>query len=179
VSFLTHASGNNTAAGGNDASTATQQQRSCVSIRVVLSPLQAASTEQALPIKSTQKQDAAVFKVCSKQQTPIPRKTAAAGASSHAHEVVLLVPLQESNTTTTAQAPARSNTTSAQNSRRNMAARAAASQPLLLTLYAEQQLDRTTYLWTASQLVMPGKTCLMLFVNFKSNFIVRLATATD
>jgi hypothetical protein len=74
------------------------------------------------------------------------------------HEVVLLVPLQETNTTRAAQVPAHSTSTSAQNSSSNMAAPAAARQPQLLTLYAEQQLGRTTYLWTASQLVMPGET---------------------
>jgi hypothetical protein len=162
VSFLTHGPGNNTTAGGIDARTATQQQRACVSIRAVLSPLPAASTEQSSPIKSTSQQGAAVFRICSSQQTPNSSKTAAAGALPHVREVVLLVPLQETNTTTAAQAPASDNTTNTQNSSSNMAAPAAASQPQLLTLYAEQQLGRTTYLWTASQLVMPGTTCLTM-----------------
>jgi hypothetical protein len=157
VTFVTHTAGNKTVAGGNNVHTATQQQRSCVIIRAVLSPLQAASKEQALSIKSSLQQGAAAFNICSAKHTAKPKKTAASEPASHVREVLLLVPLQEANTTTAGTAATHSTSTSAQNSSSNSAAPAAASQPLLLMLYAEQQLGQDTYVWTASQLLMPGK----------------------
>jgi hypothetical protein len=90
---------------------------------------------------------------------------------------MLLIPLQDTNTTAAAAAttytnPPSSNATASKQeehgSNKAAALPAAASRPLLLTLFAEQQRGRSSYLWTASQVVMPGNTsqnCTCIFIS--------------
>jgi hypothetical protein len=161
-------SANATSPGGSSARISAdqqQQQHACVSIRAVLSSLPAGSAQQAPLGLSSPQQHASRFKVCSNNKdTAAARAAGAAPATLPVREVVLLIPLQETNTTTAAAASkhakslnSHANTSEATHgSSRDKAQPAAVSRLLLLTLYAEQQLGLSTYLWTASQLVMPG-----------------------
>jgi len=139
-----------------------EQQRACVSVRAVLSTVQADSTEQAVMGLSSLQQHASRFRVCSNAQGNTRKQTAAAASATSplVREVVLLIPLQETNKTAAAAAAehteAQSSNASANKSAHDSSRDAAL--PLLLMLYAEQQLDGSTYLWTASQLVMPGNS---------------------
>uniref|UniRef100_A0A383V8R7 Uncharacterized protein n=1 Tax=Tetradesmus obliquus TaxID=3088 RepID=A0A383V8R7_TETOB len=176
VTLLDRASANGTSPGGSSVHTPTkqqqqeqEQQRACVSVRAVLSTVQADSTEQAVMGLSSLQQHASRFRVCSNAQGNTRKQTAAAASATSplVREVVLLIPLQETNKTAAAAAAehteAQSSNASANKSAHDSSRDAAL--PLLLMLYAEQQLDGSTYLWTASQLVMPGAASITAAIN--------------